>query len=1096
MVRYDCLILFASLLILLSINRVLFVLLRVKKIFWIIFLLFDLCLFAAVMGGLYYIESESPRTELEAYLGEITGRKVVFDENLDFVFYPWLGFQTGAVSIGGLPSGDSLPMVTVKDIDFKVRLLPLLMGRIEIDTVIVDSPVFRIGRNKDGKLDLPLENISSHDQRKQNGLGSLLFKSISVRGVSVENATCVYSDAVTGNEFNVSGLKIRTGPLLKASPVAFTVSANLATDLLNIEADAEVKGLLQSSFDNGTVDLIDTSLSLHAVSDDLLGHGGSIEGISSLDFDLVKGKIDVSNLVLQGLGVRLTGSAVCNNIYGSPDFTGQLKSTKFEPKALFSRFIPEKIPPEMDKVLNSASFSVAFNSTLKKTELKNLVLAVDDTVFRGKFSVQDYANPWVEFNVKADSIVLDGYTKLFALKKSSESTLSEQSTVTNKFKNQVIADLVHRIPCNGKIEIGKLAYQGLRMDHCDLSISPGPKVASISVQNGIYLDGNFAVKADLAFDKQKDNDMLFLSGSGFVSPTSLSLLPFKIDGLKFTAGKGQFTLGSLNSSGRTLGEIIKNFKASISMDGADVNASLSSKKIPAQFKQINSRKVHVGINVAPLTLSSPEGMAGRNLKLNLSCVLLNPETDISGDFSGSVFAARDFADGFMVKGGKLSLSLDSKLFPSIKKKVTLTCQGEAALKNRSIKIDNFIISSGKVNIKGDLRAERLFEETAAVTGHLLLKKTNCLDVFNIFGVDKPSTQDPDAFKSVALDGTYQINGNNLNLRVNSCSLDNSTAKGTFEISNFKKPVLNFILQADNVDVDRFLPPDEHVDTARPVGARKIVTPKVAEWQFPEAFLESINATGKVNCDSFRIYDFAGKRLSADVNMEHSVINIRNIKGIFHQGNIAGKLSIGFKNSTVALTTDLEARGFQAGLFFADYTGREYVKGIADSSVKLSGSSSANIDFIDTLSGHYAFKVVNGSYLFAKRVDTESDGTEKLNPTSFSILKGLIAGDKGVFTVKRFLLNTAYMRATAKGGFNIPADSINVHVNADIIKLPDLYLKIVNAILGAISGVDVHVSGRLSNPQVNVLGLQRWNVVFSDILGLPEQSFNFFSKLLF
>ncbi|SME89765.1 AsmA family protein [Desulfovibrio gilichinskyi] len=1071
-------------------------LLRVKKIFWIIFLLFDLCLLAGVMGGIYYIESESPRNELEAYLGKITGRQVVFEENLDFVFYPWLGFQTGAVSVNDISADNSLPMATVKDIDFKVRLLPLLIGKIELDTVIVDSPVLRIYRGKDGKLNLPLEHISSNDQHGASGAGAVLFKSISVRGVSVENATCVYSDALTGNEFNVSGVSIRTGPLIKGSPVAFTASANLNTDLLNIDAEAEVKGLLNASFNDENVDLSDTSLSLHVASDKLLGSGGSIEGIASLDFDLVKGKIDVLNLVLQGLGVRLTGSAVCNNIYGAPDFAGELKSTKFEPKALFSRFIPEKVPPEMDKVLNSASFSVAFNSTLEKTEFKNLVLAIDDTVFRGEFSVKDYANPWVEFNVTADSLILDDYTKLFALKKSSESTSSSESTATSKFKNLVIADLVRRIPCNGKVEIGKLAYGGLRMDNCRLFLSPGPRIASVSVENGTYLDGNFAVKANLAFDNQKDKDTLFLSGDGLVSPISLSLLPVKIDGLKLTSGKGRVALGSLESSGRTLSEIIKNFKAEISMDGTNVKASLSSKDIPAEFRQISGRNVHMGVTVAPLTIDSLEGMTGRNLKLNLSCELLNPTANVHGAFSGNVIAARNSTNSLMVKNGELSLSLDGKSLPVIKQKVTFACQGEAALKNQSIKLNNFVVSSGKVNIKGDLSSERLFEETAAVTGHLLLNKTNCLDIFNVFGISKPATQDPKAFNSFALDSAYQINGDNLILRVNSCSLDNSTAKGTFEISNFKKPVLNFVLEADDVDVDKFLPPDEPAAKERPVGFRKVGAPKVAEWQFPEAFLESVNATGKVNCDAFRIYDFAGEKLSADVDMTHSVINIKNIKGIFHQGNIAGKLSIGFKNSTVALKTDLEARGFQAGLFFADYAGREYVKGIADSSVKLSGHSSANIDFIDTLSGHYAFKVVNGSYLFAKKVDPKSDDSKKLNPTYFSVLKGVIDGDKGVFTVKKFLLNTAYMRATAKGGFSIPADSINVHVNADIIKLPNLYLKIVNAFLGAISGVDVHVSGRLSDPQVNVLGLQRWNEVFSDILGLPEQSFSFFSKLLF
>ncbi|SDL11203.1 AsmA protein [Maridesulfovibrio ferrireducens] len=1067
-------------------------LLRVKKIFWILFLLFDLCLLVAVMGGIYYIESESPRSELEAYLGKVSGRNVVFEKNLDFVFFPWIGFHTGSVSVSGVPSEDSLPQITVSDIDFKVRLLPLILGRIEIDTIIVDSPVVRVDRGKDGKLNLPFENLSSDDQQ---GGGFVLCKSISVRGVSVENATCVYRDVATGNELNLSGVNIRTGPLIKDSPIAFVVSANVDSDLFGIEAATGVKGLLHVSFADKSVALSETSLSIHVESDELLGSDGTIEGIASLNFDLVQGKIDVQNLVLQGMGVRLTGSAICSNIYDSPDFIGELKSTKFDPKALFSRFIPKKIPPEMDKVLNSASFSVAFHSTLKKTELKNLVLAIDDTVLRGEFSLRDYANPWAEFDVRADSIVLDDYTKLFALKKSVQPVNLNSGTGKNKFKDMIIADLVRRIPCNGKVEIGKFVYNGLRMDNCRLSVSPGPKVASISVKDGTYLDGKFAIKADLAFDKQKEKDTLFLSGAGSVSSVSLSQLPIKIDGLKLTSGKVDFTLGSLSSSGKTFGEIVKNLKADICVDGKSVKASLNSKDVPAQFKQLHAQTIHMGIIAAPLTTSVRKGLVGRNLKVKLSGVLSNPSISVGGDFSGNVFGSRHSKNDFRVEGSKLVLSLDGKSLP-IKKKITLTCSGGAALKNQSIKFDSFVINSGKVKISGDLNAKRLGSETAAVTGRLLLKETSCSDIFAILGVNKPATNDPEAFRSVAFDSSYQVNGDNLKMHINRCTLDNSNAKGTLNLTNFKKPVLNFVLQADKVNVDRFLPPDEPAITERPIGARKAVTPKVAEWKFPQTFLDSINATGKIQCDAFRIFDFGGSRLSADVDMRQSVINIKNIKGIFHQGNIAGKLSIGFKNSTVALTTDLEARGFQAGLFFADYVGRAYVKGTADSSVKLSGNSSANIDFIDTLSGRYAFKVVNGSYLFAAKLNKEGEEIKIPQPTSFSVLKGVIKGKDGVFVVKDYLLNTNYMRATAKGGFNIPADSINLHVNADIIELPNLYLKIVNAFLDAISGVDVHVSGRLSDPQINVLGLQRWNDVFSDVLGLPEQSFRFFRNFLF
>ncbi len=97
-------------------------------------------------------------------------------------------------------------------------------------------------------------------------------------------------------------------------------------------------------------------------------------------------------------------------------------------------------------------------------------------------------------------------------------------------------------------------------------------------------------------------------------------------------------------------------------------------------------------------------------------------------------------------------------------------------------------------------------------------------------------------------------------------------------------------------------------------------------------------------------------------MKDQVIGINNMQGKFHEGNLAGKLDLGLKNGTVSLDTDIEVRKFQAGLFFADYVGRDCVKGATDASLKLSGHSTANIDFVNTMTGGLAFKIVDGSYL--------------------------------------------------------------------------------------------------------------------------------------
>ncbi|WP_368854143.1 AsmA family protein [Desulfovibrio sp. JC022] len=1071
-----------------------------KKIFWILFLLFDLCLLAAVVGGVYYLESDEPRIVLENFLSEKLEREVRFHENFNLIFYPWLGVDTGPVTVSA-PEDSAYPhQLTVEDIDLKVRLIPLLNGELEVDTIIVDSPFLHVDRLKDGSLNLPL--LGSNGGAEGDNAGLNYFNCISVRGVSVLNATCSYNDMGSGNSFKVSGVNVRTGLVRKDTPLAFDLSAMLDAELFNLKAKADLKGLLDFSVQEKEVALSETSLSLKVESDELLGKGEVVEGIASLDFNLVEGMVDVKGLVLQGAGVRLSGAANCTDIYHAPDFKGSLKSTRFDPKKVFSRFTPIPIPDDYKEILNVASFAMDFHSTLEKTELSNIVLAVDETVIKGEFSLKDYRSPWLEFDVRADSIIFDPYVRLFDLEKkiNGNKTVAkvDPKPEQSKFRDMVIAELVKKIPCNGKVEVDRFAYNGIRLKKVKLALSPGPKVASLSIGKGSYLDGDFGLSVDLAFDKRRAKDILYLKGEGAVSPFSLVRIPLEVAGMKFHAGKTSFNLNSLRSNGRTPGELVRNLKLDSSLVGKGVVVSMDFKGLPDELKKFRAKEVGLSLKFEPLIGDIQPGLVGRKVDLKLSGSFLEPQGEFKGGFIGGLLCSRSEPENVVIKNGKLKFSVGGKGVPVFKKNLSLVVSGSGGVKAGNLKLDHFALKSGKINLHGNIDARRLGTETASAKGVLKLPNVACSEIFDLLGVEKPQAQDPDAFDNVGLDSSFQLNGENLTLRVNKVNLDNAEAEATFQLTDFKNPVLNFVIKGDKVDVDHFLPPDTM--SARPEsktnGFKEVQKFKFPEWQFPDKLLGAINATGKVECNYFRIFDFAGSKLSADVDMQDQVIGIHNMKGNFHEGNLAGKLDLGLKNGTVSLDTDIEVRSFQSGLFFADYVGRDCVRGLTDASLKLNGHSTANIDFVNTMTGGLAFKIVDGSYLFVATAEKDIKEKKAPSPTRFSIMKGAIDGRDGKFKVGNYLLKTDYLTATATGGFSFPDDSINLHVNADIIKLPNLYLKLVNAFLDAMTGVNVTVIGKLSDPKVEVKGLERWGDVLGDVLGLPEQSFMFFRKLIF
>ena len=59
----------------------------------------------------------------------------------------------------------------------------MLSGKLEVDTIVVDSPAFRVTRLKDGSLNLPF--MKTEESGESEDVRTRYFNSISVRGASI-----------------------------------------------------------------------------------------------------------------------------------------------------------------------------------------------------------------------------------------------------------------------------------------------------------------------------------------------------------------------------------------------------------------------------------------------------------------------------------------------------------------------------------------------------------------------------------------------------------------------------------------------------------------------------------------------------------------------------------------------------------------------------------------------------------------------------------------------------------------------------------------------------------------------------------------------
>ncbi|BAP55767.1 hypothetical protein THII_1470 [Thioploca ingrica] len=162
-----------------------------------------------------------------------------------------------------------------------------------------------------------------------------------------------------------------------------------------------------------------------------------------------------------------------------------------------------------------------------------------------------------------------------------------------------------------------------------------------------------------------------------------------------------------------------------------------------------------------------------------------------------------------------------------------------------LNLEHFILKVLTVSAQGKLQITQLLEQPK-LQGSLKVAQFDPRQLLPRLGQPLPTTADPTVLNRLALETTLQGNLSQLvldNLKIN---LDDSQLIGNLEIKKFNPPAINFYLNVDNVDIDRYLPPQSVEKTTQP---QLSLPPK--ETSSPLDFLRALNLNGTLKINHFK-----------------------------------------------------------------------------------------------------------------------------------------------------------------------------------------------------------------------------------------------------
>ena len=187
-----------------------------------------------------FLDPNDYKQQIVSQVKQATGRDVVIDGDLGLSFFPWLGLETGALTMGNAKGFGDQPFANIAASKISVKVLPLLKGRVETGTITLEGVHLNLARDASGRSnwqDLVASSTSADAEAQPDAENGAAVDpetdeskplEFNIGGIEIEDATVSWSDAGSGDALVLDNIDLSTGPVRVGEPV--DVHLNMAID--------------------------------------------------------------------------------------------------------------------------------------------------------------------------------------------------------------------------------------------------------------------------------------------------------------------------------------------------------------------------------------------------------------------------------------------------------------------------------------------------------------------------------------------------------------------------------------------------------------------------------------------------------------------------------------------------------------------------------------------------------------------------------------------------------------------------------------------------------------------------------------------------
>ena len=506
----------------------------------------------------FFISPNDFKPQIETAVKDKTGRKLIIPGDLKLSVFPWLGLSTGEIILNNPAGFEDQAFAKIEKSAIKVKLIPLLSKKIEVDRIILEGLSLNLTRNKQGITNwddlIPSAAEEEEEEEEENNIPTAAHEeslqtapkpinTLAIAGVTLKNASIDWNDQKAGTHIVIKPLNLDTNNLAFSKPVDISLDFILENPKTKLIESVKLTTVvnIDEKFERFTLSDIDLSSQTQTESIPAGALDTHINAEAALDLN--SQQLKISNLKARSGDLKISADISGTAIKDNPVFKGPISVAQFNLVQVLKQWNVDLPPMRDSKALSQLSVDFNLQATPTFADLQDIIIQLDGSTIKGNTQIDNFSLPAIMFALTIDSLDLDRYLPPESQQKSSSKAIASPAAAVAAGASLFPVDTLKELDINGLLSVDKMKVNNLSMQGVNLKLSAKNGVIDTEQAIKHLYQGSYAGSFNL--DVRNREPILTLNEK----LTNVRIEPLLTD-LK---GENARITGSINASARLKG---------------------------------------------------------------------------------------------------------------------------------------------------------------------------------------------------------------------------------------------------------------------------------------------------------------------------------------------------------------------------------------------------------------------------------------------------------------------------------------------------------------------------------------------------------------